>query len=648
MKIIPNYNIISGTVDSLIIDKDEKRLNWVDGKVSFGTPFGSFYTDKVENTSKGIIVTYELYQENLTLKVERQIIGDKYRETYTFTNNDEHKEVEIEEDKLGIYTPFNDSYDIAAVSLNRRCNAHIWCGGNCTYIYGLRMNGKPNNLGLVLLQGSINKYGVERKWNSNDRGDFILYLPKFTLKPHESYVIEWEIFNFIDKDDFFVKASEYSSFINLTSDHYSVSIGEVATLKSDKPIDEITIENKHYSIEKHDKGSLVKLSFDEEGEAKAIINYGKGLTTYVYFNIYASVMDHIDKRINFIIDNQQIKDSNSKYYGAYVLYDNEEDESFVIAGVLSNKNAGRERAGMYNLMISRLQRGVTDKAFKGKIQDSLKLAIDFIDRELVRDDGFVADDIGYKKAFWFIHRKYNYNWYATIYTNMYELTKEKRYLTKAINIIKRYYSLKGEKFYAIGCPIVKIMKLVEKNAPDSVEELKCLFIKHGDTLLELGNDIPSHEVKYEQSIIAPAAHILLSCYMITEDDKYLEGAKTFIEYLDSMNGRQPDYHMNDISIRHWDGYWFGKRKMYGDTFPHHWSCLTAEVFSMYATITNDKTYQSRANNILRNNLCLIDEDGRGSCAFVYPHYINGKEGHFYDEYANDQDWALFYSLEYLS
>lgn len=82
--------------------------------------------------------------------------------------------------------------------------------------------------------------------------------------------------------------------------------------------------------------------------------------------------------------------------------------------------------------------------------------------------------------------------------------------------------------------------------------------------------------------------------------------------------------------------------MFGDTFPHYWSSCTGAVYHYYARCTGDYSYQLRAENIVRNNLCLFFEDGKASCAYLYPHKIDGVKARFYDPYANDQDWALVY------
>ena len=66
--------------------------------------------------------------------------------------------------------------------------------------------------------------------------------------------------------------------------------------------------------------------------------------------------------------------------------------------------------------------------------------------------------------------------------------------------------------------------------------------------------------------------------METGLQRYLEEVQRQLPVLEAFNGFQPSYHLNDIAIRHWDGYWFGKREMFGDTFPHYWSTITAVAF----------------------------------------------------------------------
>ena len=42
---------------------------------------------------------------------------------------------------------------------------------------------------------------------------------------------------------------------------------------------------------------------------------------------------------------------------------------------------------------------------------------------------------------------------------------------------------------------------------------------------------------------------------------------------------------------------------------------------------------------------VIRDNGTGAAAYIYPEKVNGVDAEFYDEFANDQDWALFFYLE---
>ena len=114
-----------------------------------------------------------------------------------------------------------------------------------------------------------------------------------------------------------------------------------------------------------------------------------------------------------------------------------------------------------------------------------------------------------------------------------------------------------------------------------------------------------------------------------------------MQILDRFSGHQPSHYLNEIAIRYWDDYWFGKSHLFGDTLPHHLSCLTARAFAAYARLTENKEYIYRAEECIRNCLCLIGDDAAGSAAYVYPHSVDGCSGEFYDDWANDQDLPLY-------
>ena len=76
--------------------------------------------------------------------------------------------------------------------------------------------------------------------------------------------------------------------------------------------------------------------------------------------------------------------------------------------------------------------------------------------------------------------------------------------------------------------------------------------------------------------------------------------------------------------------------------------LTGVEYLRYERLTGDKSYRARAEASLRGCLNLFFEDGAASCAMVFPEKVNGEKGRYYDPWANDQDWALYYALRYLS
>ena len=116
--------------------------------------------------------------------------------------------------------------------------------------------------------------------------------------------------------------------------------------------------------------------------------------------------------------------------------------------------------------------------------------------------------------------------------------------------------------------------------------------------------------------------------------------------LSLFNGEQPDYHLYETAIRHWDNFWFGKAHLYGDTLPHYWSSLTGNAYIRHAESTNSQESRNKAEQSYRGVLSLFRPDGSASCTMLYPLTVNGQKGHFYDAWANDQDWGLYYAAKH--
>ena len=349
----------------------------------------------------------------------------------------------------------------------------------------------------------------------------------------------------------------------------------------------------------------------------------------------------IAKRIDFIRTRQQMNDKNDPRYGAFMVYDNETNNIYLNNTPNCNppdRDEGAERVGM-GVLLAKQYMLTHDPVLK----ESVIRYADFIRNKLQTDDFKTFSSVDKKGR----NRGYNYMWVAEFYFHMYNITNDKKYAEYGYNTLKSMYRQFGYGFYAIGIPVSIGLETLKKAGMNAeMEDLKKDFIKTGDVFIANGLKYPKHEVNYEQSIVAPAILFLEQLYKETGIKKYLDEAVRQLPVLEAFNGFQPSYHLNDIAIRHWDGYWFGKKEMFGDTFPHYWSTLTAAVFHYHYLNTGNKEYQKRAENIVRNNLCLFTpfEDGKASCAYIYPKTVNGAKGQFYDLYANDQDWALVYYM----
>lgn len=621
-----------------ILAEDPYRLNWVEGNTEWGTVKCSL---------------------PLTMETESLREGDVVKESYTF-RNDSDRDIFTGLTDIGIYTPFNDDYTTGRECMTGKCHAHIWCGGEMAYIMALRMGGEPPHAGLVLTAGSVGGYSIERDESrrSNDRGDIILHPTPFSLAPGESYTVSWVIFPHGGKEDFFEKARLYcGSFLGVAADRYILFAGETAHITVAPAFayerDEVLVTRNGRALpfsvsegvialetacEENSIGCGEYVSPDRGPAICLDIRVGK-VRTYVRLLGLPRLDELVRARCRFIAGKQQFHRQGSRLDGAYLVYDREEDSQFY--SPQNDFNGGRERVGM-GVLIARYLQEHPDQ----KVEQSLRIYAAYVERELVNGrTGEVYNDYMRDNSY---HRLYNAPWFSQFYIELYRLWKEQEYLSVAYRILMYYYEDGGGRFYPIQLPAAELLgELKSQGMVPEAEALRTEFIKHADWVAARGTDYPQSEVNYEQSIVAPAADILFQAYEVTGAEKYLDGAVQQLRVLELFNGVQPDYHLNEVAIRHWDGYWFGKGRMYGDTFPHYWSSLSGKLFALYYRISGDIKYRDRAEKSLRASLSLFGADGTASCAYLYPVTVNGRKGDYADAYANDQDWGLYFALRYL-
>lgn len=606
---------------SLSHPSDPYGMNWIEGHTQWGTV----------TCPKGITVakSSERSQDIIT-------------ERYVFTNKTD-KDIFTSLNSIGIYTPFNDDYIAGSkVCMTARCHTHIWCGENISYVMCLRMGGEAPHLGLVLTEGRLGGYSIERDTAqiSNDRGDFILHPAPVTLAPGQHFTIAWTLFWHSGLKDFQEKLCLYNKhFIQVSAENYIVFKGESIAV-SIRPFFAfknalITRDKIPVSSKQDNAGLFLSEKAENPGQYSYEINID-GISTHCNILVLPELEILAEKRCHFICDNQQYQNPESRLDGAYLIYDNEEKHMYYHRA--NDYNGGRERIGM-GLLIAKYLQAHRDK----KLMDSLKKYISYVEKNLLcRETGEVFNDYAYNNSY---HRLYNYPWMSLFYLELYTLFKDRELLETAYRIMLFFYRQGGDHFYAIEVPVMGLVTALKECHMDrEADTAISWFRKHADYIAETGLDYPAHEVKYEQSIVAPAANILLQTFLITNESIYLDAAKKQLDVLEMFNGFQPDYHLYETAIRHWDGYWFGKRKAYGDTFPHYWSALTANAFLDFARITGSREYLQRAKQAYRSVLSLIHPDGSASCAYVYPVSVNGAATGFYDPYANDQDWGLYFAL----
>lgn len=646
-----DFDRSTGAITSIVHPHDTARMNWTSSRENApwqaeSLRWGLGYTDlggptmhrrwwqipsqmNVAADQRSMSVVYLV--GDLKLEVSRSLDEDSFHESYVFSNvGSKLLRIDSEAGRgTAIALPFNDHYTSATDVLEHRAHTHIWCGESSSWIACMRMGGRPPHLGLVLTEGALWSYSIadrDQITSSNTRGNFLFHPSIHTLKAGESYAVGWRCFWHTGWPDFFAQAQSRSrQFMRLETDHATFHPGETVAVR--------------FTGQQSDGARFEEdLPFKASGlgEKTLQLRYGNGFRTKAVINVCPPLHELVRSRVHFITAKQQINDPDDPLYGAYLVYDNQMEE-VVRRDWGNDRNEGRERVGMGVLIARWLQQNLdADPA----ISASLARYYDFVSTKLQEPDGTVLNGVYSKEV-----RLYNWPWVAQFHLEMAKLTGSPECLARFVKTIESYYANGGERFYAIGLPVFEgltVLKATDRTV--DYAKVRRLFESHAERIMATGRNYPASEVNFEQSIVGPAAILLLELCRASGELRWLEGGKVQLAMLELFNGRQPDHHLYEIAIRHWDDYWFGKANMWGDTQPHYWSSLTAVAFAHYAAITGETSYSARAETIIRNNLSLFSASGRGSAAFVYPASVNGQQAHFYDVYANDQDWALVHGL----
>lgn len=322
-----------------------------------------------------------------------------------------------------------------------------------------------------------------------------------------------------------------------------------------------------------------------------------------------------------------------------MIYDNE-DQTLVFDELFPDFNASRERLVMGLLVAKYLQMEYDPVIYQSLMDYYAYVSREFFDEET----GMVYNTVGKNPEF---KRLYNGPWMGMFLMEMYKVTHDRKYLPLMVKTMMPYYERGGYNFYPNGITLYETIEVLREAGMKAEEEqLMEMFRKHCDNIVRNGIAYPEHEVRYEQTIVTPAVNIIAQMYLIDPDESLVSACRLHVDVLERFNGRQPSYKLHEASLRHWDGYWFGKRLMYGDTLPHAATVHTANGFRHYALISGDESWMKRAENCARCSLCLFHEDGTANTSFLYPFSVNGVRCEYYDPFANEQDGELYYLIKY--
>lgn len=609
-----------GNVKEIVFSKDPKQMNWLREDFPYAeVKCPPEFSAEVQNEKDGDVLTTKI------------VVSYNGAHPY-FTNAG----------SIGVSFPLQDRYTDSVTCRDYRCHAHVFCGENTSYIMALRMGGAAPHLGMVLTKGSLSAYSIERdlKLQSNDRGCFWLHPSAQEFAPGDTMKLEWKVFPHRGREDFREKLRAFPRVILVDAEQYVIYPGETSkvTIEPTFPAEKVTINGA--SLEKTEN-SVYEYLFENEKTGEYVLSIcADEVKTTCRLLVQERPETLAAKRCAFIVDHQQYHGKIKELQGAYLPYDNE--EKILVCTSENDFNAGRERTGMGVLIARALQQNLLKD--REKAEQSLREYHAFYLRELVNaSTGLVCNCSGKDNSYF---RLYNYPWAVTFFLECWKLWGEKEDLKTAVHITEKFYEQDGFRFYPIEMPIVMLCQELEKaGEQEDLKTVRDLFRRHADQLIEIGTAYPASEVNYEQSIVQPAAEVILQVYEVTGEEKYLRGAEQQIAVLELFDGQQPDYHLHETAIRHWDGYWFGKRRVFGDTFPHYWSAENGRTFQRYARLTGNEEYNIRGEHSLRGVLSMFFEDGTATCAYVYPYSVNGQKTDFADPYANDQDWGLCMNLE---
>jgi hypothetical protein len=578
------------------------------------------------------VVSGHAISSRLAVHIERRG-GEALRETYRFRNTSDSV---VRITSLGIQTPFADLYPGALDALHRRVHAHVFTGGSWAWVAAQPMNGAGRILGLTLLEGALAGYSIEtRNANtlSNARGHIVLHAtdhartpdafggqPVIEIAPGAEFVLSWELGWYNNMNAFLEHTSAPAEF-----SRFAANVGDSITIRTHRPV------RAAEGVQLSHTGDVVRLSAEHPGMYAVTI--GDHARTEVLF--HDSVENTVRRRAGFILAHQRSTERPGLLAHAFVPVDTATQLTQPTNG-WSDWTDGSERIGIALMLQHGLARGWLDASVDVALEGWAAFAkTHLLDDTAAPRRGSQDHHAGI--------RLYDSPWLARFFLLRHEHHHRIEDLDLAARLLERALELGIGRFLTIGFSEVTVAvasALETLGHTDRAGALRDAVVDSARYFVERGDELPNHEVSYEQAIVAPLLNLLIDAHALTGDQALLDAIQTRLPWLLAFSGAQPHARLNGIAIRHWDGYWFGARRQWGDVFPHYWSALTATALRRLPERLRTHETDVLADTILRANMVNYLPDGSATCAFVMPTSVDGVAAHAADPLANDQDFHL--------
>jgi hypothetical protein len=603
--------------------------------------------------------------DGLALHVDRRA-GDRLRETYRWANTGDSP---LEITSLAVSTPWRDVYAADGVAHETAVHAHLSATGAQAWALAKPMHGQGPFLGLTVREGAVRAYSVEARnqfTGSNVRGHLLLHVtdrarhphafggqPALTLAPGASYRLVWELAWFEDEAAFLAVAEptvavpELAAVVGtgLPIEHPATMRVRVSPGGSPLTGADPGRAGQGVAVEPTPDGSAV--TGRAHGVVELDVGPDGGDAVRVGLLFHLPLAELVRRRVAVLLDHHRPR--HRPRPRGFVACDTRTGLTVTDQG-WPDWSDGAERTAMPVLLAEARARGLVEAARAAEVDAALEEFAAFAADRLVGPDGWVrrgSTDVTSDP------RLYNTPWLVDLLVLEHGHGGKLDHLELACSLLEASARHGVSRHLSIGHPqamlaleaaVARLPGTAARALRPRVDRLLEGLRTQAMELAGRGGDLPAHEVSYEQSIVAPLVSLLSLAHRRWPDRRLLAAAEQALGWLLAFAGPQRHVRLRHVAIRHWDGYWFGLRRQWGDTFPHYWSALTAVALLELPDELRSEHGHRMAEGILRANLASYDGQARGCCAFLYPSCVDGVPAHGPDPLDNDQDWALVYAL----